>query len=400
MIKINSGRFFEDLKKQGEIGWKEGAGLFRESYGEAFYDVRDFIRSRMEEAGLATWIDPVGNLFGRLEGVDKEAKTILSGSHLDSVTAGGILDGALGVISSLEAVRAIKDCGAKLKHPIEVVAFAAEEGGPLGGTFGSRAFAGQVKAMPAQQALNDVGLTNEDVQKARGKLEKYCAFLEVHIEQGPILWKRKIPVGIPTAIVGITRYMCNVKGVANHAGTTPMNERQDAVYDATGIIHKWLEYMRAREGIVCNCGYVEVAPNHPAIVPGEVNFSVEIRSDQEEKIADAVEKLSQILSEKRDCRVAAELSVQKGPVKLDRTIIEAIQAVCDEFRIVALQMPSWASHDASPLAQVMPAGMIFVPSINGISHQKAESTDDEDLLRGVTVLANTIVKYDAITETG
>ncbi len=398
MININAERFLEDLKRQGQIGWKEGEGLYREGYTESYNKVRDFVKKKMEEAGLETRIDSVGNLFGRLEGTDPNAKTILTGSHLDSVTAGGILDGALGVIAALEALRTIKESGKKLKHSLEAVGFIAEEGGPLGGTFGSRAFSGQVKSLPPQDALKAVGLTKEDIEAAKADPNKYGAYLELHVEQGPVLWRKGLSVGIPTAIVGITRYMCTVKGVSNHAGTTPMEERKDAMYDAAVIIHKWLEYMRNQKGVVCNVGYIEVEPGHPCIVPGEVKFSVEIRSDQEEKIKDAEDKLKQIISQVNDCNAVAELFIQKPPVKLSEKIIETIEEVSKDLEIEAPRMPSWASHDASPIAHVIPTGMIFVPSINGISHQKDEFTEDEDMVRGVNVLTNAIIKLDEILD--
>ncbi len=394
MIKINPERFLDDLKKQGKIGWKEGEGLYRESYTDSYYEARDFIKKKMEEAGLKTRIDAVGNLFGRLEGKNRDAGTILSGSHLDAVPAGGILDGALGVIAALEAARTINESGTTLRHSLEVVAFAAEEGGPLGGTFGSRVFAGQVGTLPSREALEKVGLKEKDIEAARMDTKLYNAYLELHIEQGPVLWRNGLSVGIPTAIVGITRYLCTVKGVANHAGTTPMEDRKDALYDAVVIMHKWLDHMRHQHGIVCNIGVVEVCPGHPAIIPGKVMFTVEIRSDKHEKIKEAEVKLEEALSLIEYCDAVKELSVKKAPVELSKVVIAVIENVCGVLGVEAINIPSWASHDASPIAKEIPTGMIFVPSINGISHQKDEATDEKDLINGANVLANAILKCD------
>lgn len=396
MIKINGARLIEDLENQGKIGWKKGEGLFREAYSEDYIKVRDYVERRMKEAGLKTRVDTVGNIFGRLEGRDSKAKTILTGSHLDAVKAGGMLDGAYGVIAGLEALRTLKESGVQPRHSIEAVGFIAEEGGPLGGTYGSRAFTGQMEMPPSDEVLESYGMKKKDIADARADIESYAAFMELHIEQGPVLWRKKIPIGIPTAIVGITRYKGCVSGEANHAGTTPMLERKDAVYQTVILLHEWLEYMRAQENMVCNIGYIDVEPGQIGIVPGETRFGIEIRSTEKENTHNAVNKLKEIFSKAEICTANVELWVDKPPVKLDEKVIDAIEGVSRELDIECMRMPSGASHDASPLARVMPAGMIFVPSINGISHNKEESTEKEDLIKGAAVLANTLLKLDTI----
>lgn len=395
MIQINSERFVKDIEHQARIGWKDEQGLFREAYTKEYFELRDYVQSRMEEAGLKTRVDSVGNLFGRLEGENPKARTILTGSHLDAVVGGGPLDGALGVIASLEALRSIKEAGRNPKHSLEVVGFVAEEGGPLGGTFGSRAFSGLVKSPLPDEVLKSFGLSWENIINAKGSIDDYCAYLELHIEQGPVLWQKGISVGIPTDIVGITRYQETVKGAANHAGTTPMMDRKDALYDAVIILHEWMDFMRKQTDIVCNVGILEVEPGHVSIVPGEVKFKVELRSANQNIIQFAVDRLKDISSKIKTCSVAIELLIQKPPVKLSDQIINAIEQVSQDLKLKSLKMPSMASHDASPISQVMPAGMIFVPSVNGISHHKDEFTDKEDLVRGATVLANTLLKLDA-----
>lgn len=394
MIQINANRFLKDLKAQGRIGWKENEGLFREAYSPEYIEARDFIQAKMEEAGLVTRLDAVGNLFGRLEGTDEGATTLLAGSHLDAVKAGGILDGPLGIVSALEALRAIGEQGIRPRHSLEAVAFIAEEGGPLGGTFGSRSFTGQMETPPAPEVLAGFGLSKEDVQAAKGDLDNYGAYLEYHIEQGPVLWRKGLPVGIPTAIVGITRYRVTVIGAANHAGTTPMLERKDALYEASVVIHKWVDFVRSKENLVCNVGFLDVEPGQIGIVPGKVSFGVEIRSTEESRTAMAAEILKKYLSEMESCQGEAELWVEKPPVKLDGGLIKAIESVSGELGYDALLMPSGASHDASPLARVMPTGMLFVPSVGGVSHCMEEFSEDDDMIKGVTVLANALLRLD------
>ena len=207
-----------------------------------------------------------------------------------------MLDGAYGVIAGLEALRTIKESGVQPRHSMEAVGFIAEEGGPLGGTYGSRAFTGQMETPPSDEVLESYGMKKKDIADARADIESYAAFMELHIEQGPVLWRKKIPIGIPTAIVGITRYKGCVSGEANHAGTTPMLERKDAVYQTVVLLHECLEYMRAQENMVCNIGYIDVEPGQIGIVPGETRFGIEIRSTEKENAHNAVNKLKEIFS--------------------------------------------------------------------------------------------------------
>jgi hydantoinase/carbamoylase family amidase len=355
---------------------------------------RDYIRRKMEDAGLITRVDTVGNLFGRLEGTERGAATLLAGSHLDAVKAGGILDGPLGIVSALEALRAIGEQGIRPRHSLEAVAFIAEEGGPLGGTFGSRSFTGQMETPPAPEVLAGFGLSTEDVRAARGDLSTYGAYLEYHIEQGPVLWRKGLPVGIPTAIVGITRYRVTITGAANHAGTTPMLERKDALYEASVVIHKWVDFVRSKENLVCNVGFLNVEPGQIGIVPGKVSFGVEIRSTEDSRMALAAETLKKYLSEMEGCRGQAELWVEKPPVRLDEGVVRTIESVSGELGYSSLLMPSGASHDASPLARVMPTGMLFVPSVGGVSHCMEEFSEDDDMVKGATVLANLLLRLD------
>lgn len=398
MTAIKGKRFLEELEEQGRIGYREGEGLFRDAYSANYDRARAFLKTRMEAAGLHTHIDRVGNLFGRLEGTDRGAPTILAGSHLDSVPGGGILDGPLGIFAALEALRTLQEGGIRCRHSLEVVAFTAEEGGPLGGTFGSRAFTGQMETPPSEKALGTAGLTVEDITASKADLSRYGAYLELHIEQGPVLWKRGISIGLPTAIVGITRYRVTVEGAANHAGTTPMRERKDALYETMATLCRWIDYVREKEDLVCNVGNVEVLPNEIGVVPSEVRFAVEIRSTDEGHIADAAAKLKELLEAPGSCQAQWDLWVRKPPVALNEKLIAVLEKSCRRLDYAFIRMPSGASHDASPLARVLPTAMIFVPSVGGISHSRDEFTPKEDLLRGTTLLTRALADIDALLD--
>ena len=397
-IEINNNRFLKELKEQGSIGWKNGEGLFREAYSESYNKVSNYVEEKMRQAGLETRVDAIGNIFGKLEGKDPNAKTILVGSHLDSVKAGGILDGAYGVMAGLEALRAIKESGELPVHSLELVGFTAEEGEPLGGSFGSRVFTGKMETPPSEELLKKFNLTKEDINSAKGDLDKYAAFMEVHIEQGPVLWRRDIPIGIPTAIVGITRFKGFVIGEANHAGTVPMKERKDAFYQTIILLKEWLDFMWDQENIVCNVGFMNLDPGEITIIPGKVEFGMEIRSTDREMTLMAVNKLKEIFSKAEMCSTKLNLWVDKPAVQLNERIIDTIEVVCQELNTDYIKMPSGASHDASPLARVMPTGMIFVPSINGISHNKDEFTEEDDLIMGLNILTYTLLKLERLFE--
>lgn len=257
---ISADRFLSDLETLGTIGWVEGQGMDRAAYSPQYAEARSFVRRRMEAGGLATRVDGVGNLFGRIEGSEEGAPAIMAGSHLDAVPGGGKYDGPLGVVAALEAARSIREQGIAMKHPLEVAGFIAEEGGPLGGTFGSRALAGLVQELPPADLLARFGLSAESIGASRLDGRSLCCYLELHIEQGPTLERRGIPVGIPTGIVGISRYAVTVAGEANHAGTTPMKERKDAMRAAADLLGRWFRWVDTRDDLVCNVGVLSLTP--------------------------------------------------------------------------------------------------------------------------------------------
>lgn len=389
---INKERLLSDLFGQGKIGWHAGKGMQRAAYSEAYAEAREWFEGKMRAAGLKTRVDGVGNLFGRLEG--RSRRTIMMGSHLDSVDNGGIYDGPLGVAAALEVIRSIKESGAAPEHSLEVGAFIGEEGEPLGGTFGSRAFAGLLPSGYRRETLDGFGVSEEAVTASKGNLANYAAFFELHIEQGPFLERRGLQIGVPFGIVGVTRLNITVKGETNHAGTTPMAERKDAMRAAADFIHSWFEWMDGRQNMVCNVGVLEALPGHVSVVPGEVRFVLELRSVDDSLVKAASVKALEMSKMLSPCSALVETLGAKPAVMLDERLVKMIKESAAKAGFSAALMPSGASHDSSPIAHVMPTGMIFVPSHNGVSHSKDEFTSEEDLLRGVELLKYVVCEAD------
>ena len=391
---ISPSRFLEDLEALGQIGWVEGEGMDRPAFSPSYSAARSFVEEKMKAAGLSAWVDGVGNLFGRLEGADPSLPAIYAGSHLDAVPGGGKYDGPLGVMAALEAARAMKEKSLALRHPLVVVAFTGEEGGEMGGTFGSRAFAGLLEEPLPAEKLALVGLTAEDARGAKVDPAKVACYLELHIEQGPYLERRGIPIGIPTGIVGIARYRVRLRGEANHAGTTPMKERKDAMREASELLAEWFAWTDTRDDFVCNVGVFGLRPGAVAIVPSEADFLLEIRSLKDSVTEEAADKFRSLLEDRKKASVSMEPVVWKGAVDLDPQIQEGVEKACEGAGVVSVRMPSGASHDANPMARITRAGMIFVPSVGGISHSMDEYTAPEDLSRGAEILAKTILELD------
>jgi hydantoinase/carbamoylase family amidase len=394
MITINKERLEKHLKALGQIGFEAGLGLNRPAYSENYTLARNFVEQAMKQAGMETRVDSVGNVFGVWKGTNAQ-KTILLGSHLDAVPNGGIYDGAMGVIAAVEAVQAIKEAGMKINQSLEVAGFTSEEGSELGGTFGSRSFVGKAAATAKTEVLRNFGLTLSDVEKAKGELGQYRCYLELHIEQGPVLWQRQIPIGIPIAIAGITRYTIAIHGRANHAGTTPMDARQDAMRETTNVLKKWYDFASAQHEFVSNIGVLSIFPGTTTIVPEKVEFILEIRAVDENSTRLAADTFREMLTSSCSEKHTMELLIEKQPVRLDSDLITMIETTCNETGIPYIKMPSGASHDASPIAHVMPTGMIFVPSVEGVSHSIEEYTPFADVCVGVDVLISSILKVDA-----
>lgn len=353
--------------------------------------------------------DRVGNLFARRRGARADAAPLLVGSHLDTVPTGGAYDGAYGVVAALCALELLDARGLTTQRPIEAVAWAGEEGSrfPLG-CLGSSVFAGIVAEREALALVDDAGtsLGAALASPAGGLLDaieprrdrRVAAYVELHVEQGPVLERAGVALGIVTAIAGQRRYRAVVDGTSGHAGTVPMDGRSDALCAASELILA-LEAAAARSGeCVVTVGRIAVEPNGTNVIPGRAIFSIDARSPDDARldaIEDALDAAAFDARRRRSVRIATQRLEARAPTPMNPALRRVLRHAAERFEPQALDVTSGAGHDAIALAQIAPAAMLFVPSIGGRSHVDAERTDDADLEMGVEALAAALVEVDA-----
>jgi N-carbamoyl-L-amino-acid hydrolase len=359
----------------------------------------------MRAAELDVATDSAGNLIGARAGSDADAAPLMVGSHIDSVPQGGNYDGPVGSLSGIEVAQTLAEHGMKLRHPLEVVVFENEEGGKTG----RRAMIGEV--VPAdldlvthsghtiREGIRIVGGEPDRLEAAERQPGSIAAYLELHVEQGGVLERENVDIGVVEGIVGIKRWDVTIDGFANHAGTTPMNDRRDALLAAAGFIQAVNRVVRGVEGRqVGTVGQVEVSPGAPNVIPGRAVLSLEIRDLDMEKI-DALFRTIESGSEEvaRATRTTigfAQVYVSKSAPTTER-IRRMIADAAEELALSYMRMPSGAGHDAQSIALLAPIGMIFVPSVGGISHSPQEFSRPEDIADGASVLLNTLLALDA-----
>jgi hydantoinase/carbamoylase family amidase len=385
------------------------SGYTRISFSEEDRKAREHIGLLMkQEAGLKVRIDAAGNLIGRRKG-KKEKPSILIGSHLDTVRGGGRFDGMSGVIAGLEVARLFMEKGFDPIHPLEVVSFLAEEPSPFGlSTIGSRAMAGKLKeeqltslkdatGRDLAAAIHEMGGSPEKLGEAKRPPGSILAYLELHIEQGPTLVTRRIPIGIVKGIVGISRAKITIGGRNDHAGTIPMALRRDALTAGSEVVLALERICRGKEGLVGTVGKVEVSPNSINVIPGKVVLIMDVRSLNEDRIDQTFSLLRNDLEkirEQRGVEIRVEPEVVSQPVLFEKRITDQLCEVCHRLGLPYLEIISGAGHDAMHIANIAPAAMIFIPSQEGRSHCPEEWTEFEQIGQGIEVLASTIAEID------
>ena len=391
-MQVDEARFLADLHALRQFGASGvGKGVVRRAFSEADLAARDWLADRIAGVGLAPHFDPVGNLFGLAPG-----KSLLIGSHSDTQPEGGWLDGALGVIAGLEIARAAAEAGGP---PISVVSFQDEEG-RFGVTTGSDIWSGKLSLAEADLFTDTDGITLAEARQTltgqAGEFlshDRFSGFLEMHIEQGPWLDQSSERIGVVSDIVGIRDMRITFEGRQNHAGTTPMHLRQDAFQALTAFNTKLLDRFAnvVTPATVWTIGHVSLHPNASSVVPGRVTFSMQWRDADLDRLGRMEQIIREVSDEiAGDYGVKAELSPVLGidPSAMDDRIQTAFKQAAEEVTPGSWRsMPSGALHDAANMAAVMPVGMLFVPSIGGISHAFDEDTDESDLLLGLQVLA-------------
>ena len=400
ILTINFARLQRNIQTLANIGQAEDRGIHRMAFSEADWAARQWFSEQISAAGLECYEDGAANLHGRLDW-DGQRPSVMIGSHLDTVPGGGPLDGALGVLVGLEVLTTIAEAQIPLHYPLEVISFSDEEG-RFGGLFGSQAIAGQLTPAVIHAARDLEGITLRDAMGhwgldanaalfARRAPESIHAYLELHIEQGPVLDRKGLSVGVVEAITGLFKWEVRLLGAANHAGTTPMDMRVDAfqgLAEFAGAINRILEehggpYSRA------TIGRVELKPGAANTVPGCVSFSLDVRDTDSAiltALADAFRLTLSALARRRKLMFEFEVLAAIPPRRCDAGIAQLISETADALAIENLRLPSGAAHDAQIMAGITRTGMIFVPSIEGRSHSPAEWTAWEDIERGANLL--------------
>ncbi len=396
-MRTNPGRFLSDLHELRQFGAAGvGKGVVRPAYSEADIAARVWLAQRFKEAGLTPHYDPMGTLFGLADG-----PSILLGSHSDSQPEGGWLDGALGVVAALEIARASKNAGGPA---VSVVSFQDEEG-RFGVTTGSTVWSGQLALEDADKLTDRDGMTLAEARSAMQPLlgafvdpSRFTGFLEMHIEQGPWLDEAGESVGVVTDIVGIRDMRITYVGEQNHAGTTPMHLRRDA-FQALGTFNAEINE-RFRNVVtpqtVWTIGHVKLYPDAHSIVPGKATFSMQWRDGDSARLGrmeEIIREVAEAVARERGLTVSFGQMLGLEPVRMDASLRAALEASAEEHADGAWRsMPSGALHDATNVSKHMPVAMLFVPSINGISHAFEEDTDEADLIKGLEVLAGAVAR--------
>lgn len=403
---INGNRLNKHIEELATIGGTENGGVTRFSYSETEREANELVKQYMESAGLTVEEDAVGNVIGSLDG-DKNLPVIIIGSHIDTVPDGGKYDGALGVLTAIEVIHSLTEKGERLNHPVKVISFKDEEGSRFGfGMIGSRAAAGILteadlehtddNGITIKQAMEDAGLKHTNFQQAI--IDNIKLYLEVHIEQGKILESNEMPVGNVTGIAGPLWLEFTLKGLAEHAGTTPMNQRQDALVGASIIISEIEKIASRTDTTVATVGKLNVKPNGTNVIPGEVQWNVDIRDIDEAKrdvVEEQIRTFANQVADERGLELTINELQRVEPVLCDSRIQEAIKkSIQEEVDVEAISLPSGAGHDGMQFKHVAPIGMIFVRSKDGISHNPKEFTSEEDIEKAGNVLYRTLLELD------
>lgn len=386
------------------IGAQSDGSVCRRGFTQADCDGRQLVARWMVEAGLTIRVDPAGNLIGRLEGSEPGLPALVTGSHLDTVPTGGHFDGALGVMAGLEVVRTLQEHGLRLRHPLELIAFADEESTMVG----CKGMAGTASEDPADYAtsngepiapnLERIGGHWPSLASARRDDDAIAAFLELHVEQGAVLESRGDAIGVVEGVVGQRRFRIRIGGQANHAGTTPMDLRQDALVTAAEVVLA-IEALAADHpgDPVATVGKLEVWPNAANVVPGAVEMTVDIRDLSPDVLQEMVDGLMEALEEiggRRPCDIALDPQFEVEPTPAHALVMETVAASASALGLRHSALPSRASHDAQELGRRWPMGMIFVPSRGGFSHSTAEYTSPQQCWAGAAVLLDALQRLD------
>lgn len=408
-MKTKLSRIKNDIEKLSECNLTPGEGLTRLSFTDEDRCAREYLKSELAKLNVTIREDAAGTIVARREGTDKNAPVIMIGSHFDSVRNGGNFDGPAGVVMALEILRTLDENNVKTPNPIEMVAMIEEEGGRFGaGLFASRAMVGRVpmselydnkdeNGISMAESMNDFGFDPEKLHEAKRDPKSIRAFIELHIEQGPVLENESYEIGVVDHIVGIRQIQVTINGRADHAGTTPMNMRADSLNVASKVMVRAEELANEiGNGTVATIGQLKIKPGSANVVPAQTSFMIDIRSKSMEYINGVVDGVDFLLKEivNKNPDLSYEISdmLNVNPVAMSKDFTELFHMKAQLLGLSAMTMLSGAGHDAMVMGEFVETGLIFVPSKNGRSHSHLEWTDYEALQKGIELVYESILE--------
>jgi len=403
--RVDQHRLWQRHVEMARIGAIPGNGVNRAAFSKEDIAARKLLISWARARNFTVAMDAIGNLFIRRAGTDPHAAPVMTGSHMDSQPRGGRFDGIYGVLAGLEALEAIDRAGVATRHPLELVAWSNEEGGRFSPcTMGSAVYTGARALSDFLDVKDDEGIALKDAlaqtlaatpaAEKRATNAPAAAYIETHIEQGPLLEQEGKTIGVVTGIQGLRWFNVEVSGETAHAGTTPLGLRKDALREAIAAINALHELTRdASDTLRFTIGRMLVTPNSPNSVPSHVMFSVDVRHPDAATIArlgDATEPT--VRKAAQHCSVKVTPTLHDDPCAFDPAVVDCVERAAQALKLAHRRMPSGASHDAMYMARVCPTGMIFVPCEKGISHNEAENAKPDDLAAGARVLTAVLLE--------
>jgi N-carbamoyl-L-amino-acid hydrolase len=394
-LRVDGARLCKNLAEMGRIGRRSGfEGVTRLALSEEDGEARDLLVSWMREEGLSVSVDPIGNIFGVRKGSNPGFKPVIMGSHIDTVIDAGIFDGAYGVLGALEVVKRLNEEGIETIHPVGVGCFTNEEGVRFPpDMMGSLVKTGGYPLEKAYERRDDDGVTVKEALVGIGYLGKDNvdpeAYFELHVEQGPILHKRGFKIGVVEGVQGIAWWRVRLHGEANHAGTTPLDMRRDAMAGAAELYCGLLESVKRRGNALCTMGKLRLEPGAINVVPSLADFTIDYRSYDDATFRDGKADVTRMVEEiamRRGLSIEKEMTADAQPVHFRPEMVGLVEGEARRLGYSTLRLPSGAGHDAQFMHTTCPTAMIFVPSINGVSHSPGERSEPEDLERGTNVL--------------
>jgi N-carbamoyl-L-amino-acid hydrolase len=403
-LRVNGVRLNAWLTTFDSVG-RTPTGINRVAYSEADLAGRAFTQQLLRDAGLTPRIDTAGNIYARLEGTDRTLAPILIGSHIDSVTDGGNYDGPVGSFGAIEVARTLRETNTRLRHPLDVVIWQNEEGGTTGSktAIGEMTDAELAKVARSGKTIREgIGIIGGDVSRLAESVKKkgdIACYIELHIEQGGLLEKAGKQIGVVQGIVGLRWFEVTIVGFANHAGATPMDQRQDAMLAAAKFTVAVNDAVRAEPGRqVATVGRMVVSPNTTNVIPGQVVMTVDLRDLDQKKIehfTEVFERLAREIGAATKTTFAFKRLTDSKPAISDSAVMNWIETSATTLGLSSQRMPSGAGHDAQEIAHIAPTAMIFIPSVGGISHSPKEFSRAVDITNGADVLLNAVLAADA-----